>query len=345
MVYSLAGRVSKFSPRCFIIQAVTSERGIKVNLNQLHSSTTSSVANQELLYFWALGDLHYNAVAPWHALHTRRLAPMFRDLRSLWSREGLPAFCISPGDIVEMSTPENYELAKKELENHLGKTPFYPGVGNHELYAESDESLEHLLQDYTTFWGKPVRYFWTQNGVLCIMLDAIGYPEPYYSQETLVFLETALAKHPRHPAVVFGHCPLYNTVLDRGSESQQDYHSLTPFFAIQNSDEVRAIFARYTNAGLYLCGHTHSGWQAPNLVYTEQLDGHDMTYINLMSPWYTGYHKGARLSDDCVTCEYTADEPDVLVSFAIQIYRHKAIIRLRDHRARSWMAEWVVPLG
>jgi len=65
------------------------------------------------------------------------------------------------------------------------------------------------------------------------MLDAIGYPEPYYTQETLAFLETALAKHPRRPAVIFAHCPLYNTVLDRGSESQLDYHTLEPFFAIQ----------------------------------------------------------------------------------------------------------------
>ena len=314
-------------------------------MNELQSSIPGGTNSHELLYFWALGDLHYNAVNPWKVLHTERLAPMFRDLRSLWSREGPPAFCVSPGDIVEMSAPENYELAREELEKHLGKVPFYPGVGNHELYAESDESEEHLLQDYTTFWSKPLRYFWTQNGVVCIMLDAIGYPEPYYTQETLAFLKTALAKHPRHPAVIFAHCPLYNTVLDRGSESQLDYHTLDPFFAIQNSDEVRAIFGRHNNAGLYLSGHTHSGWQAPNLVYTEQLGGHAMTFINLMSPWYTGFHKGARLSDDGTTCDYMADEPDVQATFAVQVYSDKAIIRLRDHRARNWMEEWVVPVG
>jgi hypothetical protein len=342
---SLADVVSRFSATCFIIQAVTSERGISVNLNELHSSATSSTTNQELLYFWAFGDLHYSAIDLWHALHTQRLAPMFRDLRSLWSREGGPAFCVSPGDIVEMSAPENYELVKKELENHLGKIPFYPGLGNHELYAESDESTEHLLQDYTAFWGKPVRYFWMQKSVVCIMLDAIGYPEPYFTQETLAFMETALAKHPRHPAVIFAHCPLHNTVLDRGSENQLDYHTLDPFFAIQNSDEVRAILARHKNAGLYLSGHTHSGWQAPNLVYTEELGSHDVTYINLMSPWYTGFHKGPHLSDDHAACDYLADEPDVLVSFAVQVYRDKAIIRLRDHRTRSWLAEWVVSIG
>ncbi len=315
-------------------------------MKELHSSTTNDTTDQELLYFWALGDLHYRAIDSWHAVHTQRLALMFRDLRSLWSREGSPAFCVSPGDIIEMSSPENYALAKKELENHLGKVPFYPGLGNHEFYAEGNESIENLIQDYTAFWGKPVRYFWVQNDVVCIMLDAIGYPEPYYTQETLAFLETALAKHPRHPAVIFTHCPLYDTVLDRGSsESQLDYHTLDPFFAIQNSHEVRAILARHRNAGLYLSGHTHSGWHAPNLVYTEHLGDHAVTFINLMSPWYTGFHKGARLSDDGTLCDYIPDVPDVLVSFAVQIYRDKALIRLRDHKERNWLAEWAVPIN
>jgi len=124
------------------------------------------------------------------------------------------------------------------------------------------------------------------------MLDAIGYPEPYYTQETLAFLETALAKHPRRPAVIFAHCPLYNTVLDRGSESQLDYHTLEPFFAIQNSDEVRAIFGRITMPFFISADIRILAGKAPNLVYTEQLGGHDMTHINLMSPWYTGFHKG-----------------------------------------------------
>jgi 3',5'-cyclic AMP phosphodiesterase CpdA len=329
------------------MKAKAFERGIKVHLDKLQSSSAVNPADQELLYFWALGDLHYCAIDAWQAIHTRRLTPMFRDLRSLWSREGYPAFCVSPGDIIEKSAPENFELAKKELENYLGKVPFYPGLGNHELYADSDESIENLIQDYTIFWGKPVRYFWVENGVLCIMLDAVGYPEPFYTQETLSFLETALAKHPRQPAVIFSHCSLYNTVLDRagGSGNQLDYHTLDPFFAIQNSKQVRAILARHRNAGLYLSGHTHSGWQAPNLVYTEQLGDHSVTFLNVMSPWYTGFHKGPRLSSDHTHCDYTPDAPDVLVSFSIQVYRDKALIRLRDHRGRSWRAEWVVPIG
>lgn len=314
-------------------------------MEQVHSVEPLSKSDEALLYFWALGDLHYSSIEAYHAIHMQRLAPMFRDLRSLWSREAAPAFCVSPGDIIELSTPENYQLAKKELESHLGKVPFYPGIGNHELWTEGEESIEHLIQDYTAFWGKPVRYFWMQNGVVCIMLDVVGYPEPYYTQGTLAFLETALAKHPRHPAVIFAHCPLYNTVLDRDPERHLDYNTLHPFFAIQNSDEVRAMLARHRSAALYLSGHTHSGWGAPNLVYTEELGGHAVTSINLMSPWYTGSHKGLHLSDDRMTCEYFADEPDVLVSFAVQVYRDKAIIRLRDHRTRSWMAEWVVPVG
>src|SRR5579885_3904610 len=103
------------------MKAKAFERGIKVHLDKLQSSSAVNPADQELLYFWALGDLHYCAIDAWQAIHTRRLPPMFRDLRSLWSREGYPAFCVSPGDIIERSAPENFELAKKELENQLGK--------------------------------------------------------------------------------------------------------------------------------------------------------------------------------------------------------------------------------
>ncbi len=300
--------------------------------------------NDELLYFWALGDLHYRANDQWRAFHTRRLTPMYQDLRLLWSEEGSPAFCVSPGDIIEMSAPENYQLAKKQLTALLGKIPFYPGIGNHELYAENDDSSEHLIEDFTVFWGKPTRYYWVDGEVLCIMLDPFGYPEPYLSQESLTFLHTALAKHPGYTSVIFCHCPLYNTVLDRDPERNLDYHSLDSFFALQNSDEVRGILGKYKQVGLFLSGHTHSGWGAPNLVYTEYLGGHPVTFVNLMSPWYTGYHKGASLDENGAKFAFDPDDPDVIASFAVRIYRGQASIKLRDHKARTWMAQWDISL-
>jgi 3',5'-cyclic AMP phosphodiesterase CpdA len=312
---------------------------------EIQSSESIKKPSGELLYFWALGDLHYCSIDQWQAFHTQRLTSMFQDLRTLWAEEGAPAFCVSPGDIVEVSAPENYQLAKNQLTAQLVKVPFYPGIGNHELYAEDEEDIEHLIQDYTAFWGRPTRYYWVEGEVLCIMLDPIGYPEPYLTQESLSFLQTALAKHPGHISVIFCHCPLYNTVLDRDPERTLDYHSLDPFFFLQNSTEVRAIFAEYKKVGLYLSGHTHSGWGAPNLVYTEELGGHPVTYVNLMSPWYTGYHKGANLGEARQGFIFRSDEPDLVVSFGIHIYRDHAIIRLREHRQRHWLAEWIVPLN
>jgi hypothetical protein len=302
--------------------------------------------HRELLYFWALGDLHYCAIGAWHAVHTQRLLPLFRDLRQLWTQEGEPVFCVSPGDIIDSSLPENYQLAKSELAARLCNIPFYPGLGNLELFPESTENLAELVADFTTFWERPPRYYWTEGQVLCVMLDVVGYGRPILAEETLAFLETALAKHPRHPAVIFAHCPLYGTVGDRDPARNLDYDSLEPFFYLENSAEVRAVLGRHPNACLYLSGHTHSGWPAPNLDYTERLvdpPGHPVTHINLMSPWYTGTHKGGSLSEDLATCEYREDDPDVLVSFAIRVYRTHAIIRLRDHRARTWLAEWTVP--
>ena len=314
-------------------------------MNEMALVESSNAKKRELIYFWAIGDLHFHANEHWKAFHTQRLASMFTDLRLLWSEEEAPVFCVSPGDIIEMNMPENFQLAKKQMITLLGKIPFYPGLGNHELYAENAESEGHLMQDFTAFWGRPVRYYWVEGDVLCIMLDPIGYPEPYLTQESLAFLQTALAKHPGYVSVIFCHCPLYNTVLDRDPSQNLDYHSLDPFFALQNSDEVRTILGKYRQVGLFLSGHTHSGWGAPNLVHTEELSGHPVTFVNLMSPWYTGFHKGAALHENGAVFEFSPDDPDYIASFAFHIYRDKALIRLRDHRSRTWMGQWSVQLN
>jgi hypothetical protein len=198
-----------------------------------------------------------------------------------------------------------------------------------------------------------VRYTWTVGNVLCIMLDQ---PDPYesgqlrentrviFSEETLSFLETALAEHQEQLAIIFAHCPLRDTVLDRDPEHNIDDDSQDPFFYVENSQEVRSIVARHANAALYISGHTHSGWGSPNLVLTEISGGHRVTHVNLMSPWYTGVHRGPRLSADRLSLEYHPDDPDVLVTFAVRVYRNAAIIGARDHRARQWLAKWTVPL-
>ena len=306
----------------------------------------AQASGDELLYFWAFGDLHYNTPQQWRTYHAQRLAPLFRDLRALWSQEGAPAFCVSPGDIVERATPASYQLARQDLIAHLGDIPFYPGLGNHELWAddEDEDDINQFIKHFVIFWNKPTHYYWVEGQVLCVMLDPIGYPEPRFSRDTLAFLQTALAKHPSHIAVVFAHCPLYNTVLDRNPEQKRDYHSLMPFFSIQNSDEARAILARHHSGCLYISGHTHSGWQAPNLVYTEQLGTSRLTSINLMSPWFTGYEKEPRRTAETGNFEFYIDEPDLVISFAFQVYRNYVTIRLRNHRESTWMAQWQVPL-
>ena len=150
-------------------------------------------------------------------------------------------------------------------------------------------------------------------------------------------------EHAELPAVIFAHCPLHNTVLDRDPEQNLDDDSLDPFFFVENSPAVRAILARHPNAKLYISGHTHSGWGSPQLVFTESLGNHSITHLNVMSPWYTGRHHGIRRSADHTTLEYRPDKPDMLVSFAVRIYRNQAVICVRDHRTRQWMAQWSIP--
>lgn len=301
-----------------------------------------------LLSFWALGDLHYNSPESWQELHERRMSILFQDLRQLWGREGWPAFVVSPGDIVEEPSPDNYQLALSQLNKHLGQVPFYPGLGNHEMLAEGVENAAETLAVFHDFWKQAPRYFWVESGVLCVMLDVRGYPRPALSAEALTFLEMALHKFPRHPAIIFAHCPLYNTVLAREADEEQeeplDYESRHPFFSLSNSSEVRAQLGQHQNVCLYISGHTHSFWKAPGLVLTEDLGGHPVTHVNLSSPWYTGRHHGADWDEAAQRYSYRPDQTDLILSFGVQVQREQILLRLRDHSHGSWLREWTLPL-
>ncbi|GCE26307.1 hypothetical protein KDA_17910 [Dictyobacter alpinus] len=305
--------------------------------------------SQPIFSFWGLGDFHYRAIKAWNDCHTQRLSALFDDLHELWQADGQPAFCVSPGDLIDTCAPENYELARTSLKAQLGDIPFYPGVGNHEYHGPDGEDPTGMAATFTAMWDKPLRYSWEVEGAVCVMLD---YPDPttladpqrvYLSQETLTFLDTTLQQYQDRPAIVFLHCPLHNTVLGREGEGKRDYHSLEHFFAPENSAEVRAIIARHQNACLFISGHTHSGWEAPHLVTIEHLGEHPITYVNLMSPWYTGYQKGPVLSDDHQSVRYRADDPDIIPSFSFQIHGDRASIRIRNHATKSWLKEWNVP--
>jgi 3',5'-cyclic AMP phosphodiesterase CpdA len=305
---------------------------------------------QALLMFWAIGDLHYRALPFWHELHSARLAPMFDDLHALWQTEGKPAFCVSPGDLVETCAIENYQLAKARLAEELGDIPLYPGLGNHEYHGPNGEDPSRMEATFNEVWRKPARYSWEAGEVVGIMLD---YPDVstleniqrvYISSRTLAFLDDELAKHPTQTAIIFLHCPLANTVLDRDPAQHRDYNSLEHFFAPENSQEVRDILTRHDTPKLLFSGHTHTGWEAPGLVKVEQLGTHSTTFVNLMSPWYTGRGTGARMSEDYRSATYRADEPDVIPTFQVTIYQQQASIRVRDHRTQRWLKEWIVPL-
>jgi 3',5'-cyclic AMP phosphodiesterase CpdA len=310
-----------------------------------------STMSESQLYFWAIGDLHYWTLPAWHELHTSRLSGMYEDLHALWQDEEKPLFCVSPGDLVETCAQENQELAKKSIEAQLGDIPFYPGIGNHEYYGLNGEDPAGMGSTFMTVWGKPLRYSWQAGGITCIMLD---YPNPftlanpervYISAETLAFLDETLTENAERLAIIFLHCPLSNTVLDRDPARHYDYNSLQHFFSPENSQEVRSILARHRNACLLFSGHTHSGWEAPQLVHTEMAGEHPVTHVNLMSPWYTGAEQsGPRLSSDGKDVSYLPDTPDVIPSFAVRIAHGQAIIRVRDHKTQRWLKEWIVPL-
>ena len=81
-------------------------------MDEFQSLEATDYASRELLYFWVFGDLHYRANEQWHAIHSRRMAPMFQDVNSLWLDEGFPAFCVSPGDIVDTGSSAKLQIRK-----------------------------------------------------------------------------------------------------------------------------------------------------------------------------------------------------------------------------------------
>jgi Calcineurin-like phosphoesterase len=301
------------------------------------------------LFFWAIGDLHYRTMPAWNEFHTQRLALMFDDLHDIWQQEGQPAFCVSPGDIIETSSSGNYQLAHTTLLQEMAGVPFYPGIGNHEYFSLDNEPSILMRERFQTVWGYPVRYHWQAGDFICIMLD---YPDPftladpgrvYISPETLRFLDETLAANASHPAIIFLHCPLRDTVLARNLAADSDFSSTQSFFSPENSQEVLDILAHHNNACLFISGHTHSGWEAPNLVKTEQVGEHPITFVNLMSPWYTGAHMGPKLNLGGQPFSYIPDNPDLIPSFAIHIENNQVTVRLREHLSRRWLKTWKCP--
>src|SRR5436305_3195586 len=128
------------------------------------------------LFFWAIGDMHYRAIPAWNEFHSGRLASMFDDLHDIWQREGNPAFCVSPGDLVETCASADYQVAHTTLLTQMAEVPFYPGVGNHEYWSPHDEDSAQLEERFQAVWDYPIRYHWQAGDFVCIMLD---YPNPY----------------------------------------------------------------------------------------------------------------------------------------------------------------------
>ena len=314
----------------------------------------TSQSASPLLSFWVMGDLHYCENEQWKQIHEPRMEQMFCDLRAVWDEEGEPAFCVSPGDIVENGALENYALARQEILAHLGSIPFYPGLGNHEYFPTGFPTHMtedwHTAEEYIMSWKRLPCYAWSTDAVVCIMLDhpphqnaEDGTPLVLFSQETLNFLEKTMGANPERIAIIFAHCPLYNTVLDRDPVSHLDDNSLVPYFFVTNSQEVRAILARHTNAALYISGHTHSGWGSPQLILREDLGTNVFTDVNVMSPWYTGF-TGPQFNVEQEKLEFVPDSPDVQVTFSFRVYPQYILVRARDHQSCSWLAQWEIPL-
>jgi hypothetical protein len=44
-----------------------------------------------------------------------------------------------------------------------------------------------------------------------------------------------------------------------------------------------------------------------------------------------------------LSLQYYADNPDMLASFEIRMYRQQVVIRMRDLGTKQWLARWIAP--
>jgi hypothetical protein len=187
-------------------------------------------------------------------------------------------------------------------------------------------------------WDLPAAHYRREIGPATLlvldMLPAGPDESPMVPAETLAWLEGALATVGERVAIIAEHCPLAATVGDRDPVQVLDFSTSNPrqpAFRLGNSAQVRAVLARHPGPRLFLAGHTHSGWAAPDLVKTEWLGGAPVTFVNLMSLFFTGQGAGA-------------NQPEVVMLWQIDLAAAETTLTAHDLLGGRIARSWPIPL-
>jgi len=173
-----------------------------------------------------------------------------RAIEAICRLKTRPDVILLTGDVTEFGTEEEYKLVGRMLSRL--EIPIYPIPGNHDDRDRMRAEFRQIGQ--LTAGYKLLNYVIETRPVRLIGLDSIipGRVEGALTQETLDFLDDALAKERRVPTLVFLHHPPVMT----GLESKDGIR------LFEGADRLASILSGHQQIERIVSGHFHRSIQA-----------------------------------------------------------------------------------
>lgn len=233
---------------------------------------------------------------------------------------------IVSGDMTDHGRCDQYQTFYDCVKNGLKGPEFIPCIGNHDTWADDDESItddrspvsvKYFKVLYRNYSGRELEnpYFSTEkNGykIIC-MSTAADRTDAVIPDEEITWLDSELAAATAEgkPAFVFCHWPI------NGTNNQSEYWDEGGMG--EQSDSVRSVLEKYQNV-FFITGHVHAGFNEKSY---EKING--VNYVNVPCYMYLNVDGGNPLSG----CGYIIEVYDDTVNF-----------RARNIALQYWMPDY-----
>ncbi len=189
-------------------------------------------------------DLHVGGddVASYYRLNTRQA--LRRCIDQINTLNVAVDVCLVTGDIVENGTPQEYAMAREELER-LG-VPWYAIPGNHDRHDEFRAGFAGARTPLSN--NDFVQYAIDDFPLRVVALDSVipRRTEGELCPRRLAWLEETLAAAPAHPTLIMLHHPPFAT-CQPGVDS----------VCLVRQDEFAGAVGRHAQVEAIISGHVH----------------------------------------------------------------------------------------
>jgi 3',5'-cyclic-AMP phosphodiesterase len=169
-------------------------------------------------------------------------AALIRMIEVLNGLAPRPALVVITGDLVDGGTPAEYAHLRGLLD--ALQLPLCVMPGNH----DNRGAMRAAFGDQPFAATDALNQIRSTGPLDILALDSSvpGQPHGLLEQETLAWLDTALARSPQRPALIFLHHPPFRTGI-----WHMDRQNLT------NANDLMRLLARHRQVRLVGCGHVH----------------------------------------------------------------------------------------